>query len=165
MEDILADLVNFIGRSMELGTVDEDYGQLEMLDREDGDSYPLAFPAVLVDAPDASWSNLAGRSQTGTVTVRVRLLVDCYDDTHRGSGTTELMACRDALRRRLHALLQGHRICGSSPMSRSASRFYTANHGIKVYESTYTLEVREFLEEPHTVTQAPIVKIKAGIIE
>lgn len=165
MEDILADLVNLIGRSMELGTVDEDYGQLEMLDQEGRDSYPLVFPAVLVDAPDASWSNLAGRSQTGTVTVRVRLLADCYDDTHRGSGTTDLIARRDAARRRLHALLQGHSICGSSPMSRTASRFYTANHGIKVYESTYMLQVREFLEEPHTVTQAPTVKIKAGIIE
>lgn len=150
---------------MELGTVDEDYGQLEMLDREDRDSYPLVFPAVLVDAPDTSWSNIAGRSQTGTVTVRVRLLMDCYDDTHRGSGTTELIARRDAVRRRLHALLQGHRICGSSPMSRTTSRFYTAGHGIKVYESTYTLEVREFLEEPRTVTQAPAAKIKTGIIE
>ena len=61
MEDILADLVNVIGGAMELGTVDEDYGQLEMLDQEDRDSYPLVFPAVLVDAPDTLWSNIAGR--------------------------------------------------------------------------------------------------------
>ena len=31
--------------------VDEDYGQLEMLDQENRDSYPLVFPAVLHRCP------------------------------------------------------------------------------------------------------------------
>ena len=31
--------------------VDEDYGQLEMIDDENRDTYPLVFPSVLVDAP------------------------------------------------------------------------------------------------------------------
>ena len=33
-----------------------------------------------------------------------------------------------------------------SALIRTSSRFYTFNHGIKVYEATYTLEVTELIE-------------------
>lgn len=165
MEYILEELVKYIADSMPfLSTVDEDYGQLEMLDQDSRDTYPLAFPAVLIDAPEASWSNLAGRSQIGTVSVRTRLLIDCYDDTHSTSQTTERISEREIMRRKLHLLLQGHCICGSAPLSRTSSRFYTGNHGIKVYEMTYTSEIKEYAEDKKTIVAAPVVKVKAGII-
>lgn len=160
MESLLEDLVNLIGKEMpELEVVDEDYGQLEMLDQENRDTYPLTFPAVLIDAPSVEWSNISGLNQKGTATVRVKLLIDCYDDTHHHSGTTYLIARREEIRRKLHKLLQGFRKSEESAFIRTNSRFYTANHGIKVYESTYTATVTELLE-PETVTAK--VKPKIG---
>ena len=149
MEKLLQDLINLFGQLMpELRTVDEDYGQLEMLNQENRDTYPLTFPAVLIDAPDVQWSNIQGLSQKGLATIRVRLILDCYDDTHYGSTTTPLIADRAAMRRQVHELMQGHRVEGGSPLIRSGSRFFTWDHGIKVYEQTYTCEVTEVIEMP-----------------
>lgn len=63
MEHLLNDIIELIGNNMpDIRTVDEDYGQLEMLD-DSRDSYPLIFPAVLIDAPETSWENIGGLSQ------------------------------------------------------------------------------------------------------
>lgn len=160
MESILENLINHITANMpDLEVVDEDYGQLEALTQESTDQYPLTFPAVLIDAPSTAWSNIGGLSQKGTATVRVRLIIDCYDDTHGTSGTTHLIAEREAKCRELHKLLQGHRIDEESALIRTESRFYTATHGIKVYESTYTLTVTELIEPETVKTQA---KLKIG---
>lgn len=159
MESLLEDLVNLIGNEMpELEVVDEDYGQLEMLDQENRDTYPLTFPAVLIDASSVDWTNIGGLNQKGTATVRVRLIMDCYDDTHRHSGTTHLIALREAKRRQLHKLLQGYRIGEESALIRINTRFFTGNHGIKVYESTYTASITELLE-PETVAAKAKPKI------
>jgi len=147
MEKLLESLIDLFGREMpELRTVDEDYGQLEMINQENRDTYPLTFPAVLIDAPDVSWSNIGGLSQKGTATIRVRLIIDCYDDTHYGSNTTARITERAALRRKVHKLLQGYRIEDMTELIRTNSRFYTWDHGIKVYEQTYTGVVTELLQ-------------------
>lgn len=160
MERLLLDLVRHISLSMPgIKTVDEDYGQLEMLDQHERDTYPLTFPAVLVDAPEVSWDNIAGLSQKGVATVRVRLIIDCYDDTHAGSGTQHKIEEREAMRRNLFKCLQGHRIGDESSLIRTSGRFYTFNHGIKVYEESYSLELTEMLTESKTTVQNPRVKI------
>ena len=160
MEDLLYDLINHIGSNMpEIRTIDEDYGQLEMLD-DSRESYPLIFPAVLIDSPDTQWENIGGLDQQGLCTVSVRLCIDCYDDTHFNSGQTERIFERERMRRELHRLLQGHRIDGHSALIRTSSRFYTANHGIKVYETTYTLEVSESVSD---APQRPAVKPKFSV--
>lgn len=163
MECLLEDLVNLIGNAMpDLEVVDEDYGQLEMLDQENNNTYPLTFPAVLIDASSVDWSNIGELSQKGNATVRVRLIIDCYDDTHHGSGTTHLIAEREAKRRELHKVLQGYKIGENSALLRINSRFYTANHGIKVYESTYTCTVTELIQQETVKTQArPVITVKA----
>lgn len=131
MEQLLLDLINRLSTNMpELITVDEDYGQLEMINREDRSTYPLLFPAVLIDAPDVTWSNIGGLSQKGEATVRVRLIIDCYDDTHAGSGTTRLIEGRSEMRSKVHRLLQGYRVGGAITLSRTSSRFYTWDHGL-----------------------------------
>ena len=164
MESILENLINHITANMpELKVVDEDYGQLEALNQESTDQYPLTFPAVLIDAPTTAWSNIGGISQKGTVTVRIRLILDCYDDTHGTSGTTYLMAQREAKRRELHKLLQGHRIDGDD-LIRTESRFFTVAHGIKVYESTYNLTVTEVIK-PETVTAQVKPKISVKVMK
>lgn len=161
MEAILEDIVKHIGNNMpDMKVVDEDYGQLEALDQENRDMYPLTFPAVLIEAPSVEWSNIAGLSQKGLATIRVSLVIDCYDDTHYTSGTVEKIAEREKIRRRLHELLQGHRIGEDSALIRTSSRFYTFNHGIKVYESTYTLEVTETIEPDLVPIPKPKIVIR-----
>ena len=162
MEKLLQDLINLFGREMpELSTIDEDYGQLEMINQENRDTYPLTYPAMLIDAPDTQWSNIAGLSQKGIATIRARLILDCYDDTHHGSGTTHLIAERAALRAKVHKLLQGYRVDEESTLIRTNSRFYTWDHGIKVYEQTYTCVVTELLEpETESVEASPKISVK-----
>ena len=162
MEALLTNLIQLIADGMlDLEVVDEDYGQLEMLDQEGRDAYPLTFPAVLVDAASVEWSNLGELNQIGTATVRVRLIIDCYDDTHHGSGTTYLIARREEKRHELHKLLQGYRIGEDSALMRTNSRFYTGNHGLKVYESTYTCTVSEKVSpEMETVAAKPKIGFK-----
>ena len=164
MEEILEELVNLIGQNFpNFGTVDEDYGQLEMIDMTDRETYPLTYPACLIDAAECAWTNVEGISQRGTLQVRVRLIMDCYDDTHYGSGTVEKIRERATTRIELHKLLQGHRYEGQE-LIRSNSRFYTQNHGIKVYESLYTVAVSEYIvEDLQTVN--PTIKIVPGILK
>jgi len=163
MEHILQDLVNRIGTQMpELLTVDEDYGQLEMIDETGRETYPLTCPAVLVDAAETQWSNDGELCQRGTCTVRVRLVIDCYDDTHFRSGTTDRISEREQMRRKLHLLLQGHRIGEDGALVRTQSRFFTANHGIKVYEQTYTVPVTEYIRDRIPGPKPVRMKIAAG---
>ena len=163
MERLLLNLVRHISKSMpELKVVDEDYGQLEMIDMTDRDTYPLTFPAVLIAAPDVSWDNIGGLSQKGLAIIRVRLIIDCYDDTHSTSGTEAMIEERENMRRRLFENLQGHRIDSESVLIRTSSRFYTFNHGIKVYEETYTLELTEVPERPTVKVVAPKIKLKVS---
>ncbi len=162
MEKLLESLINLFGQQMpELSTIDEDYGQLEMINQENRDTYPLTFPALLIDAADVSWSNIAGLSQKGEATVRARLIIDCYDDTHYGSTTTDRISERAAMRTKVHKLLQGYRIDDEAQLIRTNSRFYTWDHGIKVYEQTYTGVVTELLE-PETVPKQAAPKIIIG---
>lgn len=162
MEKLLESLIKLFGQEMpELSTIDEDYGQLEMINQENRDTYPLTFPALLIDAADVSWSNIAGLSQKGEATVRARLIIDCYDDTHYGSTTTDRISERAAMRAKVHKLLHGYRIDDEAQLIRTNSRFYTWDHGIKVYEQTYTGVVTEILK-PETEPARATPKITIG---
>ena len=130
MEYLISELIPLIAETMPaLTLVDEDYGQLENIDDSDDDRqmYPITFPCVLIDAPETEWSCLAPGIQKGVCTVRIRL---CIDE-------------RNALRHELHAVLQNFRPADDGALVRTASRFYTFNHGIKVYEMTYKTTVSE----------------------
>ena len=93
--------------------VDEDYGQLDMLYRDDGDSetYPMVFPMVLVDTPEVEWQTLGG-------------------------------AGRMERAKEVDALLQMYKPeCCQTPLVRKRSRFHTMPRGIKVYETHYECTV------------------------
>ncbi len=144
MESLVCKLSTHIAEHLpQLSLVDEDYGQVESLDTEDKDMYPLTFPCVLIDAPSTEWSNVSDLEQKGESTLRIKLIIDCYDDTHHQSTTTAAIQEREQLRHALHSLLQGYRADEQGALIRTSSRFYTANHGIKVYEQTYTCAVSE----------------------
>ena len=144
MESIIYKIIRHLHQEMpELATIDEDYGQLENLTDERSDMYPLSFPAVLVENTDIQWSDISGRGQKGEATIRVRLIIDCYDDTHAGCQTEDAVQQREDMRSRLHWILQGFRPMDDGSLVRHSSRFFTFKHGIKVYETTYASVVTE----------------------
>ena len=152
MELFLYQIINHVKEVMpSLSLVDENYGQLENIDKQDGDMYPLTYPAVLIDLQEASWSNLEGRSQKGVVKVNVQLIIDCYDDTHYGSGTMDAIRGRAEMVEELHRLLQGYRPKDDGAMVRESSKFYTFNHGIKIYESVYSISATDIIKDTQTV--------------
>lgn len=172
MEELFISIIDRIKEeNPTLQTVDEDYGQLEALDTET-DTYPLVFPACLIDLQGCEWSNIQGKSQKGTATVRVRLCIDCYDDTHYGSETTIKIMERAELVNTLHKSLQGYcplepsLVTDASPsgsvLNRTSSRFFTAPHGIKVYESTYTVVLTDLILETKKVAspQKVVLSVK-----
>ena len=157
MESLLVNLIDKItGELPWARTVDEDYGQLEALDDENVDMYPLTFPAVLIDLLGTEWSDAGDLSQRGVCEVRVRLAIDCYDDTHAGSQTTDRIMQREEKRKALHALLQGYRVSSEGALIRTRSKFFTFNHGIKVYEATYTCATSETTRERATIAKKTI---------
>ena len=157
MESLLVNLTGKIAGELPwVRTVDEDYGQLEALDDENIDMYPLTFPAVLIDLPGTEWSDAGDLSQRGVCEVRVRLAIDCYDDTHAGSQTTDRIMQREEKRKALHALLQGYRVSSEGALIRTRSKFFTFNHGIKVYEATYTCATSETTRERATIAKKTI---------
>ena len=160
MESILVHLIDRLARELPWArTVDEDYGQLEALDDEDIDMYPLTFPAILIDLPGTEWSDAGDWTQRGTCEVRVRLILDCYDDTHAGSQTVDRIMQREDKRKALHTLLQGYRPMEDGALIRTRSKFFTFNHGIKVYEATYTCAVSETTRERATVDRRKLTVV------
>lgn len=141
MEQLFNDIQRHIAQSMPILTlVDENYGQLQ----PDEDTYPVTFPCVLIDAPQVEWENLSNRTQRGLCTLSVTLAIDCYDDTHYGSGTEEKSAERHRLSQELNALLHGQKPEGAvSALIRKKSRNYNLPGGIKAYEAVYEVTVME----------------------
>ena len=159
---MICKLVAHINEQMpELSMVDEDYGQLENLEDDDRDMYPITFPAVLVENTETEWSNLAGRSQKGDAMFRVRLIIDCYDDTHAECGTQYAVEEREDMRSRLHTILQGFRPVDDGVLIRKRSKFFTWYHGIKVYEMTYACVVTETIRET-VKAERPKVSFSVG---
>lgn len=124
----------------ELSLVDEDYGQLETQE----DTYPVTFPCVLIGNIEADWDEIGMGAQKGVARMSVRLAVDCYDDTHYGSGTEDKVAERLQMAGRLYAALQCFRpLDDMGPMFRTKSRYYSIPGGIKVYEYVFEFELHD----------------------
>lgn len=166
MEHLLFHLTQHIAESVpQLQMVDEDYGQLEALDQTDRETYPLLFPCALVELTEVQWSFIQGNSQKGEARFRVRLLIDCYDDTHIGSTTSFAILERDDLRRSVDVCLQGHHLRdeqASGNICRERSTYFTTSHGIKVYETHYSLTLSEDFAPPVQTAPRPTVIIKAS---
>lgn len=151
MEFLISQIIKLVSDKLNgISLVDEDYGQLEAIDNDSVDMYPITFPAVLIETPETEWSDISMLAQKGVCSVRVRLIIDCYDDTHASSPTLDRVRQRNELRHQLHALLQGFRPDGDGALIRTKSRFFTFNHGIKVYEMTYSTTVSEQVKETTT---------------
>ena len=135
----------------ELTFVDEDYGQLQP--QEDVD--PVIYPCALIDIQQISWSDTLKNQQLGQANVKIRLAIDCYDDSRSGSGTENKAYDRLMMSKKLHKLIQsfnGHIIDDGngnkldvhfSPLMRTSSTFFSLPGGIKVYETIYSCGITD----------------------
>lgn len=135
MEDIFLAIQEHIAQNMpELSLVDEDYGQLIT----DEDTYPVTFPCVLISTIEAEWTDIGLGLQKGDCSITVKLVVDCYDDTHYASGTADKIRERLLMNKELYLLLQGFRQSKeTSPLKRIKGTDYALPGGKKVYETTF----------------------------
>lgn len=143
MEELFNLIISLVKDNMpELALIDEDYGQLEA-GLED-DTYPVSFPCVLIGNLEADWTNVGIGVQKGSIQLSTRLAVDCYDDTHYGSGTEDKVAERLQMANRLYTTLQCFRpFKYMSALVRVKSRFYTLPAGIKVYEFIFSFTLHD----------------------
>ncbi len=142
MENITLALMGLIKNALpELSYIDEDFGQL---DEYAGESNPVTFPCVLIDTPDVDWSELAPGVQNGSVVMSFKLVIDCYNDTHYGSGTENKALERGAMNQRLYKALEGLSVDKDMDnMERIKSRSYTIGGGIKIYETNYRFDYHD----------------------
>ena len=145
MNETIIELIDRIKNAMpELQLIDEDYGQLETGTQ---DQYPVLFPCVLISNVSVNWNNMTAITspvQIGTAEVTVRLVIDCYDDTHVGSGTTDRIAERARMNRRLVAALHGYRPKrAASSMQRIQSDATTTQYNWKIYDTTFRWNVKD----------------------
>lgn len=129
------------------GQIDEDYGQVEMMLEDDEDHYPIASPSCFISVDDMSFTSFAGaaaRVQQCNLTITVKLLIDCYDDTHYRSGTADKIKERMQKVHEMHSALQGFKI-GAGILDRTSGRFQTLARGLKLYQYSYVL--RQVIEK------------------
>lgn len=127
--------------------IDEDYGQLDALINGE-DVYPVTFPCVLIGTPKVKWKTLRTNLQQGELTLSVRLVFDCYDDTHYGSTQEEKAIDRMQMAARLNSYIHGWKLQDrTQSLFRSESSEYALPGGIKVYEQTYTTIVMEEVKQ------------------
>lgn len=145
MERFILELKNLIGEQFLLDnvTVDEDYGQLEAI-AQGLDQYPVTFPCVLISDIVADFKDLCELPQRGKMTFVIRLAMDCYDDTHYGSGQEEAIEHRMLANTVLTKLINGRRIANTPGKTyRVQFRSYSMPHGVKVYETTYQCSITD----------------------
>lgn len=145
MEELYIAILERIQNEMpEIAYIDEDYGQLEGTGSENEDFYPVTFPCVLVGNTEADWKDIGMGTQTGEITLTVRLGIDCYHDTHIGSGTTGHIRERMEMAGKLYRTLQNFHFCRNmDELVRIKSRDYTLPRNIKVYELVFAFNYRD----------------------
>ena len=145
MEELYIAILERIENEMpEIAYIDEDYGQLEGMNSENEDFYPVTFPCVLVGNTEADWKDIGLGTQAGEITLTVRLGIDCYHDTHIGSGTTGHIKKRMEMAGKLYRTLQNFQFCRNmDELVRVKSRDYTLPGNIKVYEFVFSFSYRD----------------------
>ena len=163
---MLANIIQYLADTFgsEISYIDEDYGQLEALDSEQTDSYPVTFPAILINEEATDWSNISELAQEGITSIRVRLVINCYDDTHASAPLAkERAAERMSFVHRLHCTLQGFRPNDLGSLIRYRSGASNWRHGIKLYDLYYNYATSESLQEKETIGRPKISLTVGGI--
>ena len=153
MEDLYLKIARRIRETIpEIDHIDEDTGQLYPVQYDDRYEYPILFPCLLIDASTIDWKDekTVGQ-QRGTATVILRLAFRVDEDTHFEPSSFNDF---EQLRRRkdiesqvvgaLHCFCFGKNM---SAMYRTQSRSYSQPGRVRVYESTFRVNVTDRLLE------------------
>lgn len=141
IEQLITDLQQRLRQEVpQIETIDENYGQLQMMlqDDADSDTYPIVSPAVLIDIQRVAWSGVARDGQKGEFTIVITLAIDCYDDTHTGQPQTEQIAERMRLCHKVEHALHCYKPTDTTRLIRQDTRYYHLPRLWKAYETTYT---------------------------
>lgn len=138
----------------ELEHIDEDTGQLYPVQYDDRYGYPILFPCCLIDASTTDYKvEKFPDIQRGTVTITIKVAFQCDEDSHYSSiesnNTFEQMRHRLAINKKIVCALQGYCFGDDfSAMQRTQARAYPLAGRVKVYESTFNVNITEelFLE-------------------
>ena len=153
MEDLYLKIAERIREAVpEIDHIDEDTGQLYPVQYDDRYEYPILFPCLLIDASTIDWkAEKIGNMQRGTATVTLRLAFRVDEDTHfepSSFNDFEQLRLRKHIEHRVVSAL--HCYCLDERMSamyRTQSRSYSQPGRVRVYESTFQVNVTERLSE------------------
>lgn len=152
MEEIYLEIAERLRSEVpELEHIDEDTGQLYPVQYDDRYEYPILFPCLLIDASTVDWkAENSADSQRGSAAVTIKLAFMCDEDSHFSSAEYgndfRQLKERQSIDRKVVKALHGYHLNGgSSPMLRKQSRNYSQPGRVKVYETTFILNVSEYL--------------------
>jgi hypothetical protein len=165
MDILYNDLLSHLGAQVpELVWIDYDQGQIDF----PTDSYPIDFPAVLIDFENVEWEDVGQNVQGGTVTISFRCAFRLYHDISihtpeesRNQGLQKLQ-----LLNKIHKALQGFGGEHYNMLSRVRQFTEKREDGLKVIVMQYETYARDahalttYLE--HKVSDVEITKLPSG---
>jgi hypothetical protein len=161
MESYFADLYLHLQERIktqvpEIEWIEQDFGQ-DVFDKWRPN---VAFPAVLIDFPDASYENLSGSGQTATVAVTLRLLVAPFEQSYEEApltvreGALEYFELEHKLIQAIHGWapsytppLEGSGEVYTQPLIRTRLSSNNRNDlGLRIRELQFTTAYQEYEE-------------------
>lgn len=152
MEKLLQDVQARLDATVPaLKYVDEDWGQLDFF----GPNHPVKWPCALIDIIDATWSNEGKLVQMGLVQVKVRVADIKISNTSGAApqGQKDKAFAIFATLREVFKALHGW--SGDehySKLIRTKNSKIKRNDGVRIYETTFTCEMKDASAMPVKAT-------------
>ena len=136
----------------ELRWIDWEQGQIDMnLEK----TYPLQFPAVLIDFTNINWSSIKHGVQDGEVTVLIKVVFDIYEDLNNHAPDRDMALSRLELLKKIHKAL--HNFAGEilpdnnngfedshfNRLERTSTSSERRDDGLKVINMLYVTLLRD----------------------
>lgn len=129
----------------EIKWIEQDFGQ-DVFDKWRPN---VAFPAVLIDFPDASYENLSGSGQTATVAVTLRLMVAPFEQSYEDAPLTVRKGALEyfELEHKLIQAIHGWSTDYTQPLIRTRLSSNNRNDlGLRIRELQFTTAYQEYEE-------------------
>lgn len=153
MKQLLTDIQNrLLAEVPELKYVDIDWGQLDFYNPHP----PVKFPCALIDISNVQWSNVLKKGQMGLATV-VITVADLRLSNTSGAAPQgqkdKAMEIFEVLKNIYVALHGWTSHATYSGLIRQANTLRRREDGVKLYQITFTTEVKDYSAIPQQTTQ------------